>query len=1120
MERFRKISLACGYWGYFMTRKELIVRLTFAVLLTAFVLLLVLAAGSRRVEGEDEIECRFASSYGGAYRDVTHDGEYLYVAHVQGLSIFDVSDPANPEKIGSVPTAGDAEGVAVAGDYAYVADGDNGLVIIDITDKTDPQQVGHYDTAGWANGVVVAGDYAYVADNTNGLVIVNISYKKNPMEEGYYNTAGDAEGVAVSGDYAYVADGGGGLVVVDISDKTKPQEVGRYNTADHAYGVAVKGDYGYVVDKENGLVIIDITDKTKPQEVGHYDTAGEALGVAVAGDYAYVADYWNSLVIVNIADRTKPQEAGHYNTADWTYGVAVMGDYAYAADGGGGLVIADISNKTDPRLAGHYSTADWTRSVTVAGDYAYVADGPNGLVIVGISNKGNPQGTGHYNTADHAYGVAVEGDYAYVANSWSGLVIVDISNTTDPQEAGHYNTAGQAYGVAVAGDYAYVADRSNGLVIVDVTDKTDPQEVGHYNTSGDTGSVAVEGDYVYVADRDNGLVIIDIADKTDPQQVGHYNTADWAWGVAVEGDYAYVADRYTGLIIVDISNKTDPQEAGHYDTTDQAQGVAVAGDYAYVADYRSGLVIVELAPVAWIDEVSPSPALDTDTIHFEGHGTDDGTIDSHAWRIVNKAGGEVHNGPAPPATLPAGTYTVYFRVRDNHGVWSDEVPERLIVHQRPTAEIISISPSPARNDEEVTFKGRGTDDGTIERHIWTSSIDGELFDLGGFSHVPLLELFSTTWCQYSPSAEEAARELNAEYGEHFSFVTMLTDVNGDAAARSDHYQVAGVPDAVFDGGYRREIGRQYGTDTYEGHIEDCGTRDPLPPRVELAVEAVDNGDGTMDVSYTATCTEALALPFLDAHIRVYIVEKESRYLDIDESPIPYAFLDYAFDEDIRLLSQVEVSDTVTWDFSDDENAAFDNLVVIAALFDKSTGVEGHAIQSATAERSSVPTRTTLSPGVHTISYKVQDNYGVWSDEVSTTLTVAEPVPNQKPTVTVTSHTNGSKVSGVVTVSGTASDPDGTVARVELALDIQAEWEVATGTDSWSHTRDTKQYEAGEHTLYVRAYDGEDYSDVVSYDFTVVEEDDDDEAGFLTGFELTLLAAAMGAAISCSKKKRL
>ncbi len=235
----------------------------------------------------------------------------------------------------------------------------------------------------------------------------------------------------------------------------------------------------------------------------------------------------------------------------------------------------------------------------------------------------------------------------------------------------------------------------------------------------------------------------------------------------------------------------------------------------------------------------------------------------------------------------------------------------------------------------------------------TGSSNGEPADSPmkgeGFTHDVVLELFVTTWCGYCPSAEAVAKQLNSEYGEHFVFVTMVTDVNDKASQRSDDYQVAAIPDGVFDGGYRREMGGQEGTDTYEGHIEDCGNRDA--PAIELSVEAVDNGDGSMDVTYSATYQDMF--PFYDAHLRVYIAERVSRYPDVDGHNIPYGFIDYAFDQDVRLPAQTEMTETATWDFENHENATFSNYVIIATLFDKSSGLEGYAVQSATTETTNI-----------------------------------------------------------------------------------------------------------------------------------------------------------------------
>jgi hypothetical protein len=59
---------------------------------------------------------------------------YLFAAiEAHGLAILAVSNPANPRPAGGYDTSGDAYGVAVLGNYAYVADGGAGLQVIDVS---------------------------------------------------------------------------------------------------------------------------------------------------------------------------------------------------------------------------------------------------------------------------------------------------------------------------------------------------------------------------------------------------------------------------------------------------------------------------------------------------------------------------------------------------------------------------------------------------------------------------------------------------------------------------------------------------------------------------------------------------------------------------------------------------------------------------------------------------------------------------------------------------------------------------------------------------------------------------------------------------------------------------
>jgi hypothetical protein len=106
--------------------------------------------------------------------------------------------------------------VAVQGQYAYVALGEGGLVIVDVSDPANPVRVGGVDTSGSAYGVTVSGNYAYVADGDAGLQMIDVSNPANPLRVGGYDTGWLAEGLAVVGNIIYVANGEQGLLMLEL----------------------------------------------------------------------------------------------------------------------------------------------------------------------------------------------------------------------------------------------------------------------------------------------------------------------------------------------------------------------------------------------------------------------------------------------------------------------------------------------------------------------------------------------------------------------------------------------------------------------------------------------------------------------------------------------------------------------------------------------------------------------------------------------------------------------------------------------------------------------------------------------------------------------------------------
>ena len=123
---------------------------------------------------------------------------------------------------------------------------------------------------------------------------------------------------------------------------------------------------------------------------------------------------------------------------------------------------------------------------------------------------------------------------------------------------------------------------------------------------------------------------------------------------------------------------------------------------------------------------------------------------------------------------------------------------------------------------------------------------------------------------------------------------------------------------------------------------------------------------------------------------------------------------------------------------------------------------------------------------------------------------------------ITSHTNGTKVTGAITISGTASDSDGVIENVELSLDGGA-WVNVTGTVDWSKTIDTTQLTEGEHTIRVRSYDSVDYSDIGTLTIVVEREKEKDMngegggGGLIPGFVLECLLGAIALVVLLKRR---
>lgn len=129
-----------------------------------------------------------------------------------------------------------------------------------------------------------------------------------------------------------------------------------------------------------------------------------------------------------------------------------------------------------------------------------------------------------------------------------------------------------------------------------------------------------------------------------------------------------------------------------------------------------------------------------------------------------------------------------------------------------------------------------------------------------------------------------------------------------------------------------------------------------------------------------------------------------------------------------------------------------------------------------------------SPGTYIIRLEVMDTGGLTNNTTRQVVVSALPPPppspsNQRPDCDINSPGTGDTLTGTYTIRGDASDPDGSVKRVEVKID-NGDWTTANGKTSWSIEWDTKTVKNGEHTIYARSYDGEDYSTTDKVTITV------------------------------------
>jgi len=361
-------------------------------------------------------------------------------------------------------------------------------------------------------------------------------------------------------------------------------------------------------------------------------------------------------------------------------------------------------------------------------------------------------------------------------------------------------------------------------------------------------------------------------------------------------------------------------------------------------EVTSSLTITE-KPVVELVSISPNPALDTDDIQFVGRGTDDGTIERYAWRTDDIEFMNGSNSESFYGDFPAGTYTIFLMVQDNHGIWSDEVQDTLIVHERPHATIESISPEPALVTNNIDFIGSGMDDGTIERYVWRTDD---------------MELHNDTFSDFSSP--------DIPLGTHNVYLKVQDNHDIWSKEVQQTLIVHQKPVATIE-----SISPNPGLDIDIIKFIGSGTDDGTIDRYAWRTDDVELYNGT-DFEFLYS---GLAIGIHSVYYKVrddHDAWSEEVIETLIIHQVPTASIDSITPAFPTTASIVHFS-----------GSGIDDGMIMRYIWTSS--LDGELYNGSNTEFEV----NALSPATHIIYLKVQDDNGVWSEEVSTAFNVQEPI---------------------------------------------------------------------------------------------------------------------------------
>lgn len=303
------------------------------------------------------------------------DGATAYVAIDAGFVSVDISDPSAPSVLAERTDTGlsgvldvkeDGNRVIVVGPGNSTGSV-NGMGLYDVSDPSNPTLLAFHETDFAIHNAYLTEDVAYLIDNGSAEVVMIDVSDDDPSEINRWGLSGAStlHDLWIQDGIAYLCYWDDGTVMLDVSDPNNPSRIGtvrdgssRSGNNDHyvtlnadasicAIGKEQVGFFGHL-----GVELWDVSTETDTQFLAEIEPPSQpwfgertSHNLDIAGDYIYTSWYEGGIRVHDISDPSGPEEIASWRgdgTSFWTAEVAVEGETVIASDeaissGNGGL---------------------------------------------------------------------------------------------------------------------------------------------------------------------------------------------------------------------------------------------------------------------------------------------------------------------------------------------------------------------------------------------------------------------------------------------------------------------------------------------------------------------------------------------------------------------------------------------------------------------------------------------------------------------------------------------------------------------------------------------------------------------------------------------------------------